>query len=166
MIAEFDRANPNRNETRTTSPAVTPPALAAARNTSTWVGVSAPTPCSIPMPTAVFWGVVSERLVGGVVHVVMVVTGQSAFGGRFVTVVVNRGQSAVVMGVGNRIGRSRGKSGPDPDVPTPDRAQNNHPTALQRHRTPVTKGRPKRPGSSKTPALPQRKPQDQNLPQP
>jgi acyl dehydratase len=52
VIAEFETMRPSTNTNRTTIPAHTPPADAAARNTTTWVGVSAPTPWIAPIPIA------------------------------------------------------------------------------------------------------------------
>ncbi len=52
VIAEFAITRPTTNVTNTASPAMMPPAVAAARNTTTWVGVSAPIPWMAPIPTA------------------------------------------------------------------------------------------------------------------
>ncbi len=51
VIAELATTRPTTKATSTARPAPMPPAVAAARKTLTWVGVSAPIPCKAPIPT-------------------------------------------------------------------------------------------------------------------
>ena len=53
MIIEFDASSPTRNVTRTASPGELAAWVTAVRKINTWVGVSAPTPCTMPTTKAV-----------------------------------------------------------------------------------------------------------------